>query len=156
MFKFNHLPNFSVNPMHDVIEISQLCKTPSHALIDVRDFSAWLKGVPIGAKTLSPEQLLSQAASLAEKNQKIYVICYKGQLSQSLCLQLSDDFDNKFVSVSGGFEAWQHAKLPVETPLLELQEFRYERQIKLPGFGQSAQNKLKQSHVLVVGAGGLG
>lgn len=33
---------------------------------------------------------------------------------------------------------------------------RFDRQINLRGFGQEAQNKLKQSSVLVIGAGGLG
>ncbi|SEN91621.1 adenylyltransferase and sulfurtransferase [bacterium A37T11] len=33
---------------------------------------------------------------------------------------------------------------------------RYHRQLILPGFGMSAQKKLKQARVLVVGAGGLG
>ncbi|WP_295769554.1 HesA/MoeB/ThiF family protein [uncultured Mucilaginibacter sp.] len=33
---------------------------------------------------------------------------------------------------------------------------RYSRQVQLSGFGQSAQQKLKEARVLVVGAGGLG
>ena len=33
---------------------------------------------------------------------------------------------------------------------------RYQRHFSLPGFGPEAQLKLKQSRVLVVGAGGLG
>lgn len=33
---------------------------------------------------------------------------------------------------------------------------RYSRQLSLPGFGRSAQEKLKTARVLVVGAGGLG
>lgn len=33
---------------------------------------------------------------------------------------------------------------------------RYDRQLKLKGFGESGQKKLTDSHVLVIGAGGLG
>ena len=33
---------------------------------------------------------------------------------------------------------------------------RYQRHLSLPGFGPDAQSKLKQSGVLVIGAGGLG
>jgi molybdopterin/thiamine biosynthesis adenylyltransferase/rhodanese-related sulfurtransferase len=33
---------------------------------------------------------------------------------------------------------------------------RYEKHLKLPGFGQRAQEKLREARVLVVGAGGLG
>src|SRR4030042_4036241 len=33
---------------------------------------------------------------------------------------------------------------------------RYQRQISYPGFGEEGQNKLKRSHVVVAGVGGLG
>lgn len=33
---------------------------------------------------------------------------------------------------------------------------RYERQIQLQGFGVAAQERIKQSHILIVGVGGLG
>ena len=33
---------------------------------------------------------------------------------------------------------------------------RYDRQIRIPGFGKEGQEKLKEAHVLVAGAGGLG
>jgi adenylyltransferase/sulfurtransferase len=40
--------------------------------------------------------------------------------------------------------------------LTPLERERYEKHLKLPGFGERAQEKLKPARVLVVGAGGLG
>jgi len=33
---------------------------------------------------------------------------------------------------------------------------RYDRQIRISGFGKEGQEKLKDAHILVAGAGGLG
>ncbi len=46
--------------------------------------------------------------------------------------------------------------IPRETPLTPTELGRYRRQIMLPGFGAEAQQKLKDSTVLVTGVGGLG
>jgi molybdopterin/thiamine biosynthesis adenylyltransferase len=40
--------------------------------------------------------------------------------------------------------------------LSDLEFIRYSRQLMLPGFGEAAQLKLKQSKVLLIGCGGLG
>ena len=42
------------------------------------------------------------------------------------------------------------------TSLINRDLIRYARHIVLPGFGQEAQRRLRDSRVLVVGAGGLG
>lgn len=41
-------------------------------------------------------------------------------------------------------------------PLTELEQERYSRPLKLPGFSLEVQEKLKSARVLVIGAGGLG
>jgi molybdopterin/thiamine biosynthesis adenylyltransferase len=42
------------------------------------------------------------------------------------------------------------------TTLTEEDRVRYDRQILFPAFGEEGQRKLKQSHVLIAGVGGLG
>ena len=47
-------------------------------------------------------------------------------------------------------------KNPPISPLTEEDLIRYDRQIMYPAFGEEGQRKLKQSHVLIAGVGGLG
>jgi molybdopterin/thiamine biosynthesis adenylyltransferase len=47
-------------------------------------------------------------------------------------------------------------KNPPISPLTEEDLIRYDRQILFPAFGEEGQRKLKQSHVLIAGLGGLG
>ena len=44
----------------------------------------------------------------------------------------------------------------MSSPLSTLERQRYRRQLDLPGFGEAGQQRLRESAVLVVGAGGLG
>jgi molybdopterin/thiamine biosynthesis adenylyltransferase len=58
--------------------------------------------------------------------------------------------------VTGGFQAWQSAGLPVSTQhdsdFLE----RYSRHVRLPQVGVEGQKKLQHARILLIGAGGLG
>ena len=40
--------------------------------------------------------------------------------------------------------------------LSEKEQIQYSRQLRMPGFGEPEQHRLKNAHVLVVGIGGLG
>lgn len=46
--------------------------------------------------------------------------------------------------------------MAVELTLSEEEKERYDRQMRLPGWGEEAQRQLKGAKVVVVGAGGLG
>lgn len=146
----------SINP-----EVIAQQSNESHVvLVDIRSPSARLKGMPLNAKSWSKEQLSDQAKLLKQQGKKVYILCYKGLTSAQVAAELMQLWGEGFYSVEGGFEAWQHLGLPVETPVSSLSidpsMDRYERQIKSAGFGQANQQKLLNSHVLVVGAGGLG
>lgn len=127
-------------------------------MVDIRSPSSWLKGVPQQAKLWSEQQLIDQAQTLRSQDKLIYIICYRGQTSSNLVNQLIKKYGSGFYSVEGGFEAWKTLGLPIDTPRLSSlpTQSRYERQIKLHGFGEVSQQKLFDAHVLVVGAGGLG
>ncbi len=57
---------------------------------------------------------------------------------------------------SGGASWVTSSRLEDMSPLTAAQRQRYARQIRLSGFGADAQGALLRSHVLVIGAGGLG
>ncbi|VAW47841.1 Sulfur carrier protein ThiS adenylyltransferase [hydrothermal vent metagenome] len=128
----------------------------SVVLVDVRSPSDWLGGVPINAQLWSHSELFNHAEQLKQDDKKVYIVCYRGQTSARLAEQLTQQWGDRFYSVEGGFEAWQALGLATEKPQIDISVNRYERQIKLSGFGQKSQQKLQDSHVLVVGAGGLG
>lgn len=140
----------------DPLQVYQATQTGAAVLVDVRSANDWSSGIPRGAKCLSKEQLLAESDDLADTYEHIYIICYRGQSSLSVATELNETVAGKFVSVTGGYQAWTAMGLPTEQPVLDEQLWRYDRQVKLNGFGPEAQEKLKQSHILVVGAGGLG
>src|SRR6185369_12161977 len=62
------------------------------------------------------------------------------------------------VSVAGGFGRWKNEGRPWITPAVldPEQRNRYQRHILLPEIGEAGQQKLLESKVLLLGAGGLG
>ena len=135
-----------INPL----KASQLAQDHNNLLIDIRSASDWVQGIPSDATMMSVEQLLVQESELRAQFQRIFLLCYQGQTS----LQWARRLGPPFQSVQGGFAAWQNANLSQSQPDFEPTVNRYDRQIKL--LGEAAQSRLAKSHVLVVGAGGLG
>jgi len=140
----------------DVKSAAQSVDDGAVVLVDIRSSSEWLKGVPPNAKLWSKNELLTQIQKLKRQGKRIYILCYRGHTSAQLVKQLRENWGDVFYSVDGGFDAWRAMNLPVEIPQGIPSIDRYERQVKLAGFGQESQQKLLDSHVLVIGAGGLG
>lgn len=122
------------------------------ALVDIRDVTDQLNGTAKGALCMSQIELVEKSQSLKKQYSQIIIMCYRGNTSKELALQLGEPF----VSAEGGFEAWDTKQLPIEKPIIDSMKLRYQQQIKLKGFGLVGQKKLADSHVMVIGAGGLG
>jgi molybdopterin/thiamine biosynthesis adenylyltransferase/rhodanese-related sulfurtransferase len=106
----------------------------------------------LGAKFYSSHQVIQQADQWQSIYQQVFLVCQNGKQSK----QLAELLGQPFVSITGGFDDWLKMGLPViQSPVSEWHK-RYQHQIKLPGFGEQAQQKLQAAHVVVVGAGGLG
>jgi len=121
-------------------------------LIDIRDPSDQMHGIAKSAQCMTADQLSVDSKQLEMNYKQIVVMCYTGTTSQVMCEQLGP----RFTSFEGGFDFWRQSHLPIVKPELDKDKIRYQQQIKLAGFDETAQHKLSQSHVLVVGAGGLG
>ena len=126
-------------------------------LIDIRQSYEWLTGIAEGAETIEQSQFEQQSESALSKK-PIALICQRGIRSAELGERIADRNHDIF-SVAGGMQAWNAADLPLHWPESELnrtERERYLRHLALPQLGLEGQLKLRQSKVLLVGAGGLG
>ena len=126
-------------------------------IVDVREQNEWDAGHIPGAE-LIPLGTVAQVAAerLPTKDERIVVHCAAGVRSAVAAYQLQQLGYTNVSSMAGGFSAWRELGLPVEAPLTSAQLERYSRHLLIPEVGIGGQQKLLNSKVLMVGAGGLG
>jgi len=121
-------------------------------MIDVREPDEHALGLPEGALAV-PRAVLEAdpAASIADKAEPILLICAGGRRSLLAAESLAAQGYAELYSVSGGFNRWQAAGLPVSSN--EDSDFlqRYSRHLRLPQVGLDGQKKLQRARGLVVG-----
>ena len=148
----------AATPHVDVREARQRQQSGA-ILLDVREAPEWAEGSPVDALKLSRSQLEFQVeAALPRTEDEVLLLCAAGARAL-LCAETLNRLGYRHVTVvEGGFRAWQAAGLPVAVPetLDPVWQRRYARQMVLPEIGQAGQLRLRQSQVLMVGAGGLG
>ena len=130
-------------------------------MLDVRTPAEWHTGVTPKALCLSLASLLNgdeeACQSLpADKNAPLMLVCETSQRSREAAGLLAQRGYRNLAVVSGGMAAWRTQDLPLEQPKVDEAALRYDRHLRLPQWGHSAQQKLGHAHVLMVGAGGLG
>ena len=126
-------------------------------LIDVREPAEWAAGMAEGARPVSKSELESQACHHLESyGQVAILICAGGKRSDACAAELQRQGYTALYSVLGGTQAWIDAGLPVSPYSASDFDRRYARQMILPNVGREGQQKLSNSRVLIVGAGGLG
>ena len=134
-------------------------KNPQLVLIDVREAEEWQSGVVPGAITIPRGLLeLSVEDDVPDRNAEIVCYCAGGVRSALATQSLQQMGYQKVSSMSGGFNGWKNAGLPIETKqgLSQGQMSRYARHLTLPEVGEEGQLKLIASKILLIGAGGLG
>ena len=138
------------------ITVDELSSLPldSYCCVDVRSEISYENGHITNARFWDCSD---EAAKKLPKDKLLVVYCGYGEQSVSLVKRLSELGFNT-CNLSGGFRAWllDYFKNPVENELSASEIERYDRQIILPQIGLDGQKRLKNSSVLVVGAGGLG
>lgn len=126
--------------------------------IDVREAEEHALGMPENALAIPRAELeLNAALHIKNTDTKVLLICGSGMRSIMAAQTLSTQGYKNIFNVLGGFQRWILEKLPLETSNLD-QDFteRYARHLRLPQVGIEGQKKLEQSHIVLVGAGGLG
>lgn len=143
------------------------CITPTEALrrqrdgailIDVREDDERAAGKPAGAVGVPLGEILDRIAAIAPaRNTALLLSCAHGQRSLYAAALLQQSGYARLASVDGGFVRWMAEGLPVDRGAFDADAAeRYSRHLLLPEVGAQGQQKLLQSRVALIGAGGLG
>jgi len=127
--------------------------------VDVRELDEWQEGHVPGAIHIPRGNLESRVEGLVpDKEREIFVYCAVGARSAFGAKALTDLGYTDVTSVAGGFTDWKRNGYEVATPhfLTPGQRSRYSRHLLIPEVGDEGQQKLLNSRVLLIGAGGLG
>ncbi|HZJ28320.1 MAG TPA: molybdopterin-synthase adenylyltransferase MoeB [Acidimicrobiia bacterium] len=127
--------------------------------LDVREQDEYDAGTLPGSIHIARGHLESQIESrIPGRDTPIVVYCAGGVRSAFAAETLGRLGYSDIVSMVGGFGRWKNEDRPWQTPqtLSPEQRDRYKRHILLPEVGEAGQQRLLESKVLLLGAGGLG
>jgi len=127
--------------------------------LDVREADEHDQGTIPGSVFIPRGNLeVSVEGKIPDKGTPLVVYCAGGARSAFAAKSLQDLGYTDVVSMSGGFNQWKNEGRRWITPtaLSAEQRNRYHRHLLLPEVGDAGQQKLLQSKVLLLGAGGLG
>ena len=128
-------------------------------ILDVRETDEWQEGHVPGALHVPRGNLESRIeALLPDHSTEIAVICAGGSRSAFVTQTLGELGYTNVVNVAGGFSDWKRNGFDFATPrsLTPAQRSRYARHLLIPEVGDAGQQRLLDSRVLLIGAGGLG
>jgi molybdopterin/thiamine biosynthesis adenylyltransferase/rhodanese-related sulfurtransferase len=132
---------------------------PGTVVLDVREPDEYEQGALPGAIHIPRGHLESQVEGrITDHDAHVVVYCAGGTRSAFAADTLGLLGYSDVVSVVGGFNRWKDEGRPWSTPasLTAEQRNRYQRHLLLPEVDVAGQQKLLQSKVILLGAGGLG
>lgn len=143
----------------EVAELLEDSDDEDLVLIDVRERDEYEQGAIPGARFI-PRGFLDVKIEreVPEKDKTVVLHCAGGVRSAMAAYDLQEIGYENVISMKGGFNQWEELGLPTETPrtMTDEQRDRYSRHIKIPEIEEEGQQKLLDSKVLLIGAGGLG
>jgi molybdopterin/thiamine biosynthesis adenylyltransferase/rhodanese-related sulfurtransferase len=127
-------------------------------LIDVREDDERAAGKPAGAIGVPLGEILDRIATIVPQlDAPLLLSCAHGQRSLHAAMALQGIGYSQLASVDGGFVRWTAEGLPVDRGALDADAAeRYSRHLLLPEVGAAGQQRLLDSRVALIGAGGLG
>ena len=150
---------------------SQIKETSAHELhqrlsdsgpplvVDIRERDEFEQGhvpgaifIPRGFLELRIEQ------HAFDRNEPVLLYCAGGVRSALAARNLQEMGYANVESLTGGFNGWKNAGLPIDVPrvMTKEQKIRYSRHVIMPDVGEHGQLRLMDARVLLIGAGGLG
>src|SRR4051794_30342425 len=127
--------------------------------LDVRELDEYEQGMIPGSVFIPRGHLESQAENkLPDRDKPIIIYCAGGNRSAFAARTLQELGYTDVASMIGGFGRWKNEGRDWITPAVldPEQRTRYSRHLLLPEVGEEGQQKLLESKVLLLGAGGLG
>jgi molybdopterin/thiamine biosynthesis adenylyltransferase/rhodanese-related sulfurtransferase len=129
-------------------------------IVDVRETEELASGKLPGAKHVARSYLETRIEGIQpDRSAHIILYCASGNRSAYGARTLVQDLGYEHVqSMTGGITLWKDRGYEVEVPrtLTAEQRDRYSRHLLIPEIGAEGQQKLLDSRVLLLGAGGLG
>jgi sulfur-carrier protein adenylyltransferase/sulfurtransferase len=128
-------------------------------LVDVRSDEEWRIAHIPGALHVPMSELEARLPELApDRARPIVTYCATGRRSLLVLPTIGTLGYEDAVSMAGGIVAWQELGFPVESSsaLDEEQRNRYSRHLLIPEVGEAGQQRLLDTSILLIGAGGLG
>jgi molybdopterin/thiamine biosynthesis adenylyltransferase/rhodanese-related sulfurtransferase len=132
---------------------------PGTVVLDVREPDEYEQGALPGALHIPRGHLESQVESrITDHDAHVVVYCAGGTRSAFAADTLTQLGYTDVSSMAGGFNKWKDEGRDWRTPasLTPDQRNRYQRHLLLPEVDVAGQQKLLDSRVLMIGAGGLG
>ena len=127
--------------------------------LDVRELDEFEQGMIPGSVFIPRGHLESQVENkIPDHDAPVVVYCAGGTRSAFAAKTLQELGYTDVVSMAGGFGRWKNEGRNWVTPtvLTPDQRDRYGRHLLLPEVGEEGQQKLLDSKILLLGAGGLG
>jgi molybdopterin/thiamine biosynthesis adenylyltransferase/rhodanese-related sulfurtransferase len=128
-------------------------------MLDVREPDEYEQGAIQNAVHIPRGTLETQIEGrIPNKDSEILIYCAGGVRSALAAKSLQEIGYTNVASVIGGFNRWKDEGRPWSVPrVLDAgQRNRYQRHLLLPEVGEAGQQRLLDSKVLLLGAGGLG
>ncbi len=132
---------------------------PGTVVLDVREPDEYEQGALLNVVHIPRGHLEAQVeARISDHDAQIVVYCAGGVRSAFAAKTLGELGYTNVLSVAGGFGKWKNEGREWRIPatLSADQRNRYQRHLLLPEVGEKGQQKLLESKVLMLGAGGLG
>ena len=159
MASFRELLTQTKSQINEITPEGADAERDTATFIDVREGDEYEQGTIPGALHIPRGWLESQIESkVPDRSGRIVVYCAGGARSALAAKSLGELGYTDVVSMAGGFNAWKNEgrKWSVPRTLTPEQRNRYHRHIMLPEVSEAGQQKLLDSKVLLLGAGGLG
>ena len=138
---------------------AKILANPSTVVLDVREPEEYEQGALRNVLHIPRGHLEAQIeAKIVDHDAPVVVYCAGGVRSAFAAKTLGELGYTNVLSMAGGFGKWKNEGRDWNIPaaLSAEQRNRYQRHLLLPEVGEKGQQKLLDSKVLMLGAGGLG